>query len=187
MRKLIVFIALIFCSLGYAQRWHFQYGFKIAAGKNFLIGDEKINNGYNFNYQIGFTGRITRKYLIMDMGLLFNYSPYFNSSFMGHKRTNTTGLNIPMTVGLILVNKPLFKWNFQGGIQNSFVFTFGLQAKQSADQLVYNKYQLSGLISTGIEVSCFTLDVFYQPAITRMFQSTKGFNHSVNLAIGLIF
>lgn len=187
MRNVLIFIALLYAFSSFGQRWHFQYGFKAGLGKNFLVGDERIDQGYNFTYQLGFTGRVTKKHLIMDLSLLYQYSPYFNSNIMGHNRTNTSGLNLPMTVGAYLIHRPLFKWNFQGGIQNTFIFTSGFQAKQSSDQLVYNPYQLSGIISTGIEVSFFTLDVYYQPAITRMFSKVSGFNHSMNLAIGFIF
>lgn len=188
MRKLVFIIAILFAVSGFSQRWHFQYGFKVAAGKNFIQGDEKVNNGYNFNYQIGFTGRITRKILIMDLGLLFQYSPYFNSSYYGHTRTNTTGLNIPMTVGVFAINKPLFKWNFQAGVQNTFIFSDGFNKKWPSDALVYNPYNLSGIISTGIEIAWFTFDIYYQPGITPVF---KGFGtnwrHSANVLVGFIF
>jgi hypothetical protein len=187
MKNLLIILILTFTSLGFSQRWHFQYGFKFGAGKNFLRGEEKIENGYNFNYILGFNGRITHKTLIMDLGLNFQYSPYFNSTYIGHKRTNTIGLNIPYTIGAIIVNKPLFKWNIQGGIQNSFIFTNGFE-KQTADQFIYNPYQLSGIISTGIEVAWFTFDIYYQPAITRMFKGySSGFNQSLNIGIGFIF
>lgn len=187
MRLIILLSAILLTTTTFSQRWHIQYGFKIGAGKNFIDGHEKVEDGFNYNYQLGFTARVTRKVFILDLGVQFQYSPYFNSDFMGHTRTNTTGLNIPITAGVIMINKPLFKWNLQAGVNNSFVFksTFG---KISSEQLLYNPYQLSGIVSTGIEVGWFIMDIYYQPAITRMFKNAKsGFNHSVNLSLGLIF
>lgn len=171
----------------FSQRWHFQYGFKIGAGKNFYMGEPEVNKGYSFNYLLGFTGRVTKKDFIIDVGINYQYSPYFNSSFYGRKRTNTSVLNVPATLGIILVNKPLFKWNLQGGIQNSFVFTRGFDQVGSPPTL-YSPYQLSGIISTGIEVSWFILDIYYQPGITKMFRYQEtGFNQSINITLGLIF
>lgn len=186
MRNFLIIVVLLVSFNGLSQRWHFQYGFKVGAGKNFLQGDSKIDNAYNFNYQLGFTSRITKKVLIMDLGVLFRYSPYFNSPNYGQTRTNTTGLNIPFTIGVVMINRPMFKWNLQAGMQNSFTFSDGFTKKWPLDPLVYNPYQLSGILKTGIEVAWFILDVYYQPGITRMFKGS-GWNHSVNISVGLIF
>ena len=188
MRRVFFVIALIF-SLGvYSQRWHFQYGFKFGVGESFHQGDSAVNKGTNFNYQIGFAGRVTKKNLIMDFGVLYHYSPYFNSDYYGHTRTNTMGLNIPFTAGVVLINKPLFKWNLQAGIQNSFIFSDGFSKKWPSEAMTYAPYQLSGLLTTGIEVAWFIFDVNYQPGISPMFKGvSEHWNHSLNFSIGLIF
>jgi len=185
MRKFFFIITVLCVSFGFSQRLHFQYGFKMGMGKNFIQGEIEIDNGYNHTYLLGFTGRVTKKIAVFDMGINYSYSPYFNSPYVDYARANTSMLNIPLTGGINIINRALFKWNIQAGIQNSFVFTHSVNA---LNPLVYNPYQISGIVSTGIEASWFILDIYYQPAISRMFKGqNSSFNQSFNLSIGVIF
>ena len=88
---------------------------------------------------------------------------------------------------LSLEAQALFRWNFPAGIQNGFTFSNGFNKKWPADALVYNPFQLSGILSTGIEVAWFTLDIYYQPGITRLFKGVQNWSQSANISVGFIF
>lgn len=100
-------------------------------------------------------------------------------------------LQVPLNIGYVPVNKPLFKWFLYGGLVNEF----SLQGEYTIDdvterfkpsELKLHIYNLGARFGTQVDLGLINIDFSYTIGITNTFKSRMRTNsHGLLLSVGL--
>ena len=100
-------------------------------------------------------------------------------------------LEIPLNMGYVPLNTPVFKWFLYGGLLNRFVlhgqYTYeDVKETFKPGELNLHVYNLGARFGTQVDIAMFNIDFSYTIGITNSFKGRLRTNsHSVLLSVGL--
>jgi len=200
MKKLII-IFIILLGPFYAIAQQPKMHLKLFGGWNvnaFAYRAEGLSSDYLHGWQAGIGFRVLQRKTFLEAditflkyGLSYDLSEDENSTVDESLDIKIRSLEIPLIMGYVAVNKPLFKCFLYGGLANKFNFqgqyTFeGETEKFKASELELHLYNLGARFGTQVDFGMINVDLSYTIGIRNSFQSRmRTNNHSVLLSLGL--
>jgi hypothetical protein len=200
MKKLII-IFIVLLGPFYAMAQQPKMHLKLFGGWNvnaFAYRAEGLSSDYLHGWQAGVGFRVLHRKAFLEADITF--LKYGLSYDLGEDENSTVdesldikirSLEIPLNIGYVPVNKPLFKWFLYGGLVNKFnlqgQYTFeGETEKFKASELKLHLYNLGARFGTQVDFGMINVDLSYTIGIRNSFQSRmRTNNHGVLLSLGL--
>jgi len=200
MKKLIIIFSILLVPFS-AMAQQPKMNIKLFGGWNtnaFAYRAEGLSSDYLHGWQTGIGFRVMHRKAFVEADITFlKYGLTFD---LGEDENGTTdeeldikirSLEIPLTMGYVPVNTPLFKWFLYGGLVNKFNFqgeyTFeGETGKFKPSELKLHFYNLGARFGTQVDLGMINVDLSYTIGIRNSFQSRmRTNNHCVLLSLGL--
>jgi len=164
----------------------------------FVYRAEGLSSDYLHGWQAGIGFRVLHRktfleadFTFLKYGLNYDLGEDENSTIDESLDIKIRSFEIPMNMGYVPVNTPLFKWFLYGGLVNKFNFqgeyTFeGETEKFKASELKLHFYNLGARFGTQVDFGMINIDLSYTIGIRNSFQSRmRTNNHGVLLSLGL--
>jgi hypothetical protein len=200
MKKLIIIFSILLGPF-YAMAQQPKMNLKLFGGWNvnaFAYRAEGLSSDYLHGWQAGVGFRVLHRKAFLEAditflkyGLSYDLGEDENSTIDEPLDIKIRSLEIPLIMGYVAVNKPLFKWFLYGGLVNIFNFqgqyTFeGETEKFKASELKLHLYNLGARFGTQVDFGLINVDLSYTIGIRNSFESRmRTNNHGVLLSLGL--
>lgn len=200
MKKLIIIFSILLGPF-YAMAQQPKMNLKLFGGWNvnaFAYRAEGLSSDYLHGWQAGVGFRVLHRKAFLEAditflkyGLSYDLGEDENSTIDEPLDIKIRSLEIPLIMGYVPVNKPLFKWFLYGGLVNKFNFqgqyTFeGETEKFKASELKLHLYNLGARFGTQVDFGLINVDLSYTIGIRNSFESRmRTNNHGVLLSLGL--
>jgi hypothetical protein len=200
MKKLIIIAGILMVPM-FARAQQPKMHIKLFGGWNvnaFAYRAEGLSSDYLHGWQAGVGFRVVQRKTFLEAD--FTFLKYGLTYDLGEDDNNTIdesldikirSFEIPLNMGYVAVNKPLFKLFLYGGLANKFNFqgeyTFeGETEKFTASEIKLHLYNLGARFGTQVDFGMINVDFSYTIGIRNSFQSRMRTNsHCVLLSVGL--
>ncbi len=200
MKKLIIICSILLGPL-YAMAQQPKMNIKLFGGWNasaLVYRAEGVNSDFLHGWQMGGGFRVYHRKAFLEAditflkyGLTYDLSEDTDGTSDEPLDIRIRSLEIPLNLGYVPVNKPLFKWFLYGGLVNKFnlqgQYTFeGETEKFKASELKLHIYNLGARFGTQVDIGMINIDLSYTIGITNSFKGRLRTNsHGVMLSLGL--
>ena len=200
MKKLIIIAGILMVPM-FARAQQPKMHIKLFGGWNesqLVYRMEGASANYLHGWQVGAGYRVLYRKAFLESNIT-----YLNSGLTYQPPEDVGGiisepldiriisLEIPLNIGYVPVNKPVFKWFLYGGLLNRFVlhgqYTYeDVKETFKPGELNLHVYNLGARFGTQVDIAIFNIDLSYTIGITNSFKGRLRTNsHSVLLSVGL--
>ena len=200
MKKTLLFVILLLPILILAQQP--KMNIRIFAGLNantFVYRSENVDPDLLGGIQLGAGLRVSKKRAFVEGDITYIFYG-LSANIYGDTDTifdpitvRMNSLDVPISIGYILVKKPVFKWYLYGGLVNRFSlkWSFSYQdetIKFSPKEFDLHIYNLLARFGTQVDIAMFNFDFNYSIGVTNSFNNDIRTNsHALQLNIGYLF